>query len=57
MKVTAEMRGVLERQIFTPAYMHEGSAITANAALYCINPFFSHPISLSGISLSTQQIK
>ena len=29
MRFTAEMRGVLERQIFTPAYMPEGSAIKA----------------------------
>ena len=29
MQFTAEIRGVLERQIFTPAYMREGSAIKA----------------------------
>ena len=29
MQFTAEIHGVLERQIFIPAYMREGSAIKA----------------------------
>ena len=58
MRFTAKMCGMLERQIFTPAYLPRATLLKlTNAALYCINTLFLHAIPLSGISVNTHQIK